>query len=229
MANLHRTYQIPHIVITSLQLEDQSDQVHENKNTSQNLTVIGSTARSDWNPRLFRIDIANLPCFFSGTGDMFAALMVVRLREQASSESGAKEAECIGGMSRSESQDSANPKNSWQRLQPQDDVPSEHLPLAKATERVLASMQTILEKTLVARDAQLARVSAQQDDGPPAIPTDLDGGEEVKQGRSQQLQRQQHERRLLETKAAEVRVVRNMEDLWDYPKDKYRAVPVEFG
>ncbi|KAJ4345216.1 proliferating cell nuclear antigen [Didymosphaeria variabile] len=42
----------------------------------KNITIIGSTATSDFTPRLFRIDTPRAPLFFSGTGDMFAALTI---------------------------------------------------------------------------------------------------------------------------------------------------------
>jgi pyridoxine kinase len=92
----------------------------------ENLTIIGSTATSDYKPRLFRIDTPQLPLFFSGTGDMFAALIVPRLIEAVQ----------------------ANPelssRPSWRSP---DDVTAEELPLAKSCQKVLASMQAILGKT----------------------------------------------------------------------------------
>jgi pyridoxine kinase len=92
----------------------------------ENLTIIGSTATSDFMPRLFRIDTPQLPLFFSGTGDMFAALTVPRLIEavQATNE--------------------LSLRPSWRSP---DDVPAEELPLAKSCQKVLASMQAILAKT----------------------------------------------------------------------------------
>jgi pyridoxine kinase len=94
----------------------------------ENITIIGSTATSDYKPRLFRIDTPLLPFFFSGTGDMFAALTVPRLIEAV------KESPSIDLSS----------KPSWRSP---DDVPADELPLAKACQKVLASMQSILGKT----------------------------------------------------------------------------------
>jgi pyridoxine kinase len=92
----------------------------------ENITIIGSTATSDFKPRLFRIDTAQLPLFFSGTGDMFAALTIPRLIEAV---------QATPGLSS---------KPSWRSP---DDVPAQELPLAKASQQVLASMQAILAKT----------------------------------------------------------------------------------
>jgi len=96
----------------------------------KNITIIGSTATSDFKPRLFRIDTPELPLFFSGTGDMFAALTIPRLIEAVHSSS-------IPDLSS---------RPSWRSP---DDVPAAELPLAKACQKVLASMQAILNKTTV--------------------------------------------------------------------------------
>lgn len=97
---------------------------------------MGSTARADRSPRLFRIDVPAIDCFFSGTGDMFAALTVVRLREAVTD----------AGLGSS---------TSW--LSP-DNVDAIELPLAKAAEMVLASMHAVLRETKQARDEALERV-----------------------------------------------------------------------
>ncbi|KAI9803503.1 MAG: hypothetical protein M1825_001846 [Sarcosagium campestre] len=159
---LHATHRIAHIVVTSVRLEADSP----------TLSVIGSSIRSDGSPRIFKIDVAAIDCFFSGTGDMFAALTLVRLREEASS----------AGLLRTKS---------W--LSP-DDVTSSQLPLAKAAEKVLASMQTVLTKTKQARDSTLEGMA-----GPL--------GTLEKEADSE---KRMHLRR---TKAAEVRLVRNLDDL----------------
>lgn len=138
------------------------------------MTVIGSTTRSDGSPRLFRVDVPALDCFFSGTGDMFAALTVARLRE----------AVVAAG-------DNLQSTKSW--VSP-DGVPSSALPLAQATTKVLSSMHSVLERTLEARDAELAA----------AAPREYSSPEE-----------QQKEEHLQRTKAAEVRLVRNVQFLRD--------------
>ena len=97
------------------------------------MSIIGSTACSDFSPRLFKIDVPAINCFFSGTGDMFSALMVVRLREAV------LEAKL-------------NNTKSW--VSP-DHVSAIALPLAKAAEKVLGSMHRVLMKTKEARDQEL--------------------------------------------------------------------------
>ena len=98
------------------------------------MSVIGSTARADLSPRIFKIDVPAIDCFFSGTGDMFAALTVVRLREAVT------EAKLSGTKSW------VSPNN----------VKATDLPLAKAAEKVIGSMHAILLKTKEARDQELA-------------------------------------------------------------------------
>lgn len=97
------------------------------------MSIIGSTSRSDFSPRLFNIDVPTIDCFFSGTGDMFAALVVVRLREAVTE---------------------ANLSNTKSWVSP-DNVKAVDLPLAKAAKKVLGSMHTILLKTKDARDREL--------------------------------------------------------------------------
>ena len=172
VAKLHSVHQIPHIVVTS---------VHFAEASSPTIAVVGSSKRADATPRLFRIDVPALDCFFSGTGDLFAALTIVRLRE----------ATLAAGLQ-------ATP--SW--LSP-DGVAAVDLPLARAVEKVLASMHVVLGKTKAAVDR--AEEAAE-----------LGGSAQGKEG-----ERVRHLRR---TRAAEVRVVRHLEDL-RAPEALFRAVP----
>ncbi|KAF7502653.1 hypothetical protein GJ744_005407 [Endocarpon pusillum] len=181
---LHTTYLIPHIIVTSIRLTP----------SNPTLSIIGSTFRpSNHTPRLFKIEVPALPCFFSGTGDMFAALMVVRLRE-ACLEAGVTD------------------RKSWVSG---DDVSATELPLAKATEKVLASMQMVLEKTMQARDRKLAGLT--------------EGGKGMSSSSGVEVGGDDGEgkrRYLAETKAAEVRVVRNVRDLW-CPEERYEACELQ--
>lgn len=132
---------------------------------------------------------------------MFAALMVVRLREA-----------CLAAK--------LTDRVSWTGP---DDFCAKELPLAKATEKVLASMQMVLEKTLGARDEELAALMGRGKEmavfggvdvagygGESDDDDDDDDGNGGEEGKS---------RHLAETKAAEVRVVRNVGDLWA-PEDR---------
>lgn len=123
IAKLHKTHRIPHIIVTSIQLPD----------CPSTMSIIGSTARSDFTPRLFKIDVPAIDCFFSGTGDLFAALTIVRLREAITEVS-------LTGT------------KSWLSA---DNVKPLELPLARAAEKVLGSMHTVLSKTKIARDKEL--------------------------------------------------------------------------
>ena len=135
------------------------------------MSIIGSTARSDSSPRIFKIDVPAIDCFFSGTGDMFAALTVVRLREAIT-------------------QANLNNIKSW--VSP-DEVEAVDLPLAKAAEKVLGSMHTVLSKTKEARDKELDGMAA-------VMEKEKDSEKRIW---------------LRKTKAAEVKVVRCIGDLRD--------------
>lgn len=195
---LHRSYQIPHIVITSLRLESETDETLPTKTkdvdpASDRLTIVGSTCTTDFTPRIFRIDVPAYPVFFSGTGDMFAALMVARLREAVL----------------------ASNLQSKSRWQSPDDVSATDLPLAKAAEKVLASMQAILEDTFAFYQERVKAIEMEEDREGPST-----GG---KGTRESELSR--HLRR---TKAAEVRVVRNVGMLIDPPNlETHQASAVE--
>ena len=87
------------------------------------------------------LPIQVIPGIFVGTGDMFSALTLARLRD---------EAELAGLLD----------TTSW--ISP-DNVQSTELPLAKALESVLGSMRGVLEKTRVVRDKKLASLSLGKD------------------------------------------------------------------
>ena len=159
----------------------------EKEEPVENLTIIGSTATSDFKPRLFRIDTPAIPLFFSGTGDMFAALTVPRLIEAVSLTA-----------------PDQNLKNTASWRSPDAVAPAD-LPLAKAAQKVLASMQAVLAKTaetcherMSAYDSRIARGG---------------GGE--------QLEKKRH---LALMNASEVVVPRHVRDLLD-PPDLERFQP----
>ncbi|KAL3481176.1 pyridoxine kinase [Aspergillus californicus] len=182
ISTLHAKYNIPHVIITSVQLSNFSPQDQPDGKEKNHLTVIGSTTTSTGSPRLFRINVPTLDCFFSGTGDMFAALTVARLREAVLTDSD-------GNLQFTKS------------LISSDDVPAAELPLAKATEKVLASMHDVLERTIEARDRELASSKAFVGDG-------------------EEMKKREHSRR---TKAAEVRLVRNVRYLRQ-PTVEFKAI-----
>ncbi|KAI9770271.1 MAG: putative pyridoxal kinase [Geoglossum simile] len=159
ITTLHAEYRVPHVVITSLRFPG----------TPQTLTVVGSTARSNATPRLFRIDIPAIDCYFSGTGDMFAALTVVRFREAAVAEGLCGRRAWVSG----------------------DEVEALKLPLAKAVEKVLASMCAVLVKTKERRDRELTRIEETV-------------GKDGEDGKMLHLRK---------TKAAEIQLVRNLQVL----------------
>lgn len=180
---IHAKYGVPHIVLTSVSLD------HDNNGDEQNhsgassprktLSVVGSTmTASTRKPRAFKIRFPAIDAYFSGTGDMFAALMVVRVR-QAVTAAAAR----LGQTA------------SW--LSP-DDVDALDLPLAKAAERVLASMHEVLAATCESMKAEVKRVEA-----------DIGGDDEKRM-------------HLARSKAAELRLVRHLGSLRE-PTVGFRA------
>jgi pyridoxine kinase len=194
---LHRDYSIPHLIITSLRISKVSEKTLSstvngsttNTEDEDVLSVVGSSATSNGDPRLWRIDIPAYPVFFSGTGDMFAALIVVRLREAAAA---------TGLLNTA----------SWRSP---DNVPAVETPLARAAEKVLASMQAVLGKTYEAYKEEIPKIEAASDRA------GCGEGEDA-------IQAEEKKKHLKKTKAAEVRVVRNVQDLLNPPDvDRYKA------
>ncbi len=171
---------VRHVVVTSVRVKG-----------SEGLVVVGSTMTGQGGSRCWKIEVQELKCFFSGTGDMFAGLMVGRLREEA------------------EKQDLLGVRG-W--VSP-DEVDAEATPLAKAAEKVLSSMQMVLEKTMKARDKEMQ--------GFGKSPGASVGGVEGDQSTSEETRKY-----LAETKAAEVRVVRNWRCLVE-PEERYKAVRLD--
>lgn len=140
---IHRKFKVPHIVLTSVSLDndDQNGNENDHQPPSRTLSVVGSTMTSSGRARAFKIRFPALDAYFSGTGDMFAALMVVRMR-QAVHETGRG----LEGTA------------SW--LSP-DAVGALDLPLARAAESVLASMHEVLGATCESMKAEVERAEAQ--------------------------------------------------------------------
>jgi pyridoxine kinase len=163
VTTLHERYRIPHIVVTSVSFPASG--------AERRLSIVGSTCTSAATPRIFGVSVPAIDCFFSGTGDMFAALLLVRFREAASETPGLMD------------------KEAWVSA---DEVEATELPLARATEKVLASMHEVLTRTKVQRDEEIARYHAT-----------IEGGKEKDEKRLH----------LLVSKASEVRLVRNVDCL----------------
>jgi len=176
ITTLHSTFMVPHIIITSIRLPAPG--------AIDSLSVIGSTIASSNTARIFKVEVPAIDCFFSGTGDMFAALMLVRLREEVTKTEG------LSG------------KNAW--ISGDEVVPTE-LPLARAAEKVLASMHMVLTRTKVTRDKEVEKIQ-----------------KEVGARGSDEDEKKSY---LRSTKAAEVRVVRNVDSLRN-PEIEYRAEKV---
>lgn len=176
---LHDRYQIPHVLITSIRLPASTSTTpstfEQDLSATARLSVVGSTRTSDNKPRLFSMTVPSLPIFFSGTGDMFAALMVSRLRQEAAG----------AGLLET---------SSWRSP---DKVAPQDLPLAKAAEKVLASMHVVLKDTAAKYEKEVAAI-----------------GNEKAEGTEEEIETSRH---LRLTRAAEVRVVRNAKVLREPP------------
>jgi pyridoxine kinase len=174
--DMHARYRIPHIIITSVNLES-LDQ------PPSHLTVIGSTMTYECKARLFKITFPAIDCYFSGTGDMFAALTVVRMREAVYHVDGLK------GV------------RSWVS---DDSIDAADLPLAKAAEKVVASMHEVLSKTQQGLKEAVGKVEAQ---------TDVATAEGKKK------------LHLAKSKAAELKLVRNLSCLQS-PSIQFKAIKI---
>jgi len=191
---LHAQYHVPHVVITSVSLPGTAPPASSappaaGSSQPTYLCVVGSTMTSAAAPRAFQIVFPAYDCYFSGTGDMFAALMVVRMREAVFSTAAAADARAAP---------------SW--VSP-DAVAAPELPLARAAEKVLASMHEVLGKTC---EAMAAELGAHQAAGA--------GGDAEPEEAKKRLH-------LLRSRAAELRLARNLDSM-RRPKVAFRATGV---
>jgi len=115
LKELHQQYRVSHIVISSLRLDSHPDKI----------LCCGSTATSSLQPRPFLIEAPYIQGTFVGTGDLFAALLLVWLHSNVD------------------------------KLVPEDSVIEPDLPLAHALERVVGTMQEVLRNSKEAMDRQL--------------------------------------------------------------------------
>ena len=92
------------------------------------------------------------------------------------------------------------------------------LPLAKACEKVLSSMQMVLEKTAEARERVMKEYEGEEGGKMGSVGSGVDGveGQDSKDKK----------RYLTETRAAEVRIVRNV-DFLKHPEKRYKAQNVD--
>ena len=184
---LHTRDSVPMVVVTSVRVRGKQGM----------LCVVGSEKKSDGSSRCFVVEVPVLECYFSGTGDMFAGLMVARLREE------------VAAADLMENAAWSSPDN----------VAPTDLPLAKATVKVLSSMNSVLQKTMEARNKEM-EVYEKQDVGMgPGGRMSIDPQPEGEYGAQEDEERRKF---LARTKAAEVRAVRNARDLI-HPKARFDA------
>ncbi|KAI1401025.1 Ribokinase-like protein [Hypoxylon fuscum] len=197
---LHRDYGVPHIVITSvsLPLSSTSSPTPSPSSPSETrprtMSVVGSSMTSDRKPRLFRISFPVFDCYFSGTGDMFAALMVARLREAVARH----DTTTVHHPASPEGAIPVASKRSWLCADGLHDPRT--LPLARAAEMVLASMHEVLARTCDGLQDEVRKIRQR----------------ERKEGLDEKTVH------LLTSRAAELKLARNLTCLRD-PKVQYRA------
>ncbi|KAK3986880.1 proliferating cell nuclear antigen [Cladorrhinum sp. PSN332] len=189
---LHERYGVPHIVITSVSLS------HPDHPDSA-LSVVGSSMTSDRKSRAFKIVFPSINCYFSGTGDMFAALMVVRMREAVCATPGLQE------------------RDSWLS---DDSVDALDLPLAKAAEKVLATMHEVLAKTAEGIEGTVKKAREGVAKERATTTTNGDSGGSTTNGEGVDEEKKAH---LLKSKAAELKLVRHVDSLRS-PTVEFRAV-----
>lgn len=190
---MHERYGIPHIVITSVSLSHPDHPI-------SSLSVVGSTMTSDRKSRAFKIVFPAIDCYFSGTGDMFAALMLVRMREAVHN----------GGSGAVNGNGNGNGLMQTQSWLSDDSVDALDLPLARAAEKVLASMHEVLTKTAESMERTMEKARAEM-----AATADGVGSTEAAEAEKKRMH-------LLQSKAAELKLVRHLDSL-RFPKVEFRA------
>ncbi|KAG5986620.1 hypothetical protein E4U54_005342 [Claviceps lovelessii] len=175
---LHDKYHTPHIIITSVKFSPPGP-----GQSTRELSVVGSSMTSAGQARLFQITFPSIDCYFCGTGDMFGALVTARMRQAVGDVPGLMD------------------QPSWLS---DDSVPAVELPLARATEKVLASMHEVLVKTKDGMPGTVERTRSGMTE------------EERADGKGQQQ---------IRSKASELRLVENLESLRS-PSVRFDAQPI---
>jgi pyridoxine kinase len=144
---------------------------------------------------------------------MFAALMVVRMREavhnHGSGGQGLRDGDGNGDVGKVVE---LSEREAWLS---DDGVDALDLPLAKAAEKVLASMHEVLSKTAESMEGTMKKARA----GVAAGEAEVDGvGAEV----GAEAEAEKKKGHLLKSKAAELRLVRHLDSL-RFPKVEFRA------
>ncbi|KAI1100487.1 Ribokinase-like protein [Jackrogersella minutella] len=192
---LHQDYGVPHVVITSVSIPLFNSASAATPEAPRTMSVVGSSMTSDRQPRIFKISFPVFEAYFSGTGDMFAALMVVRMREAV-----ANYDKLSNGIGKVDGDVAGSGKlggrRSWLNS---DDVDALDLPLTRAAEKVLASMHEVLQRTCESMVAEMKIIKEQRG-------VDID-------------EKTLH---LLKSRAAELKLTRNLGCLRD-PTIAYRA------
>ncbi|KAG5916950.1 hypothetical protein E4U53_004249 [Claviceps sorghi] len=170
---LHDKYHTPHVIITSVNSSPPGQSTKE-------LSVVGSSRTSAGKARLFQITFPSIDAYFCGTGDMFGALVTARMRQAVESVPGLMD------------------RPSWLS---DDSVPAVELPLARATEKVLASMHEVLAKT---RDGMRSIV------------------DRTRAGLTEEQRERGTGEQQIRSKASELRLVQNLESLRN-PSVKFAA------
>ncbi|KAG5917169.1 hypothetical protein E4U42_007360, partial [Claviceps africana] len=161
---LHDRYHTPHVIITSVGSSPPGQAAKE-------LSVVGSSMTSAGNARLFQITFPSIDAYFCGTGDLFGALVTAQMRQAVESVPGLMD------------------RPSWLS---DDSVPAAELPLARATEKVLASMHEVLAKTR---------------DGMRAV------ADRTRAGLSEEQRERGAGEQQIRSKASELKLVQNLESL----------------
>jgi pyridoxine kinase len=206
---MHLRYGIPHIVITSVSLP------HPDHPLSS-LSVVGSTMTSARRPRAFKIVFPAIDCYFSGTGDMFAALMVVRMREAVCNHDGGNSSNG-NGNSNGDGQAAGGLMDRAAWLSG-DEVDALDLPLARAAEKVLASMHEVLAKTAERMEGAVEKARRGVAAGVVADGVGSVDGAEAGAG----AEAEKKKTHFLKSNAAELRLVRHLDSL-RFPKVEFRA------
>ena len=155
---------------------------------------------------------------------MFAALMLVRMREAVweHDQKIRRRKQEQGQNSDRDSNDILMTRDAWLS---DDSVDALDLPLARAAEKVLASMHEVLTKT--AENMQGAIEKVKREVAAAASEEGLVDG--VKEGTDGSVSKEEAEKKmmhLLKSKAAELRLVRHLDSL-RFPKVQFKATRLE--
>lgn len=145
LEKFHKEYKVPHVILTSMKLEEDSETILSVASSSSvrgGVGEVGGTESGGIEVRPFYYEYPSLNAYITGTGDLFAGLLVDRLYKYISLEKTGGLKSIIEKKMKQEENKEENEENEEDKSNPK------YLPLSFALGEVLGVVQAVIRRTL---------------------------------------------------------------------------------